>query len=42
MNHVKSANGTLTDLLVPPVRTNSGSPRIPLTLAMMKDPRSDY
>ena len=38
----KNANGTSTDLLVPSVRTNPDSPRIPLTLAMMKDPRSDY
>ncbi len=39
---VRSANGTVTDLLVPSVRTDPNSPRIPLALAMMKDPGSAY
>jgi hypothetical protein len=39
---VKSANGSMTPLLVSSIRTNANSPRIPLTLAMMKDPASDY
>ena len=39
---VKSANGSLTPLLVPSIRTNANSPKIPLTLAMMKNSASDY
>ena len=39
---IKSANGSMTPLLVPSIRTNANSPRIPLTIAMMKDPTSDY
>lgn len=39
---VKSTNGTLTPLLVPSIRTVATSPKIPLTIAMMKNPASDY
>lgn len=39
---VKSANGSTTPLLVPSIRTNANSPKIPLTIAMMKNPTSDY
>ncbi len=39
---VKSANGSTTPLLVPSVRTDANSPRIPLTLAMMRDRSSPY
>lgn len=40
---VRQANGTLADLLVPSVRGNNASPRVPLTLAMLRnDPASGY
>jgi outer membrane receptor protein involved in Fe transport len=40
---VKQANGTFIDLLVPSVRTNANSARIPLTVAMLlTDPASGY
>ena len=39
---VKSASGELTPLLVPSVRTDPNSPRIPLTTAMMRDSGSPY
>ncbi len=39
---VRSANGSTTPLLVPSVRTDPNSPRIPLTLAMMNDRASAY
>jgi outer membrane receptor protein involved in Fe transport len=39
---VRSANGSTTPLLVPSVRTDANSPRIPLTLAMMRDRNSPY
>ena len=39
---VKSANGDLNPLLVPSVRTDPNSARIPLTNAMMSDPSSPY
>ena len=40
---VKQPDGTLVDLLVPSVRTNATSPRIPLTVAMLlQDPTSGY
>jgi outer membrane receptor protein involved in Fe transport len=40
---VKQPDGTLVDLLVPSVRTNLNSPRIPLTVAMLlQDPASGY
>lgn len=39
---VKQVDGTLTDLMVPSIRTNPASPRIPLTVAMLKDPTGDY
>jgi hypothetical protein len=39
---VKSANGDLNPLLVPSVRTDPNSARIPLTIAMMRDSSSPY
>ncbi|MES2694581.1 MAG: TonB-dependent receptor [Verrucomicrobiota bacterium] len=39
---VRSANGSTTPLLVPSVRTDPNSPRIPLTLAMLRNPTSPY
>ena len=40
---VRQADGTLIDLLVPSVRTNASSPRIPLTLTMLRtDPATGY
>ena len=39
---VRQPDGSLTDLLVPSVRTNLNSPRIPLTLAMLQDSASGY
>ena len=40
---VKQADGTLVDLLVPSVRTNAASPRVPLTLTMLRsDPTTGY
>ncbi len=40
---VKQPDGTLTDLLVPSVRTNLTSPKIPLTLTMLRtDPTTGY
>lgn len=39
---VKSANGDLNPLLVPSVRTDPNSTRIPLTIAMMLDSSSPY
>ena len=40
---VKASDGTLTDLLVPSVRTNAASAKIPLTLTMLRtDPTTGY
>jgi outer membrane receptor protein involved in Fe transport len=39
---VKSPSGDLTPLLVPSVRTDPNSARVPLTIAMMRDPSSSY
>jgi outer membrane receptor protein involved in Fe transport len=40
---IKATDGSLTDLLVPSVRTNPASPRVPLTLTMLRtDPASGY
>ncbi len=40
---VRQADGTLVDLLVPSIRTNPNSPRIPLTLTMLRtDPTTGY
>ena len=40
---IKAADGSLTDLLVPSVRSNPASPRVPLTLTMLRtDPASGY
>ncbi|MEN9637141.1 MAG: putative ferrichrome-iron TonB-dependent receptor, partial [Verrucomicrobiota bacterium] len=40
---VKQADGSLLDLLVPSVRSNAASPKIPLTVAMLlQDPASGY
>jgi outer membrane receptor for ferric coprogen and ferric-rhodotorulic acid len=40
---VKQADGSLVDLMVPSVRTNPNSPRVPLTLTMLRtDPATGY
>jgi outer membrane receptor protein involved in Fe transport len=39
---VKAADGSTTPLLVPSIRTDTTSAKIPLTIAMMKDPSSAY
>jgi outer membrane receptor protein involved in Fe transport len=40
---VKQADGSLVDLMVPSVRTNASSARVPLTLTMLRtDPASGY
>ncbi len=40
---VKQADGSLIDLMVPSIRTNASSPRVPLTLTMLRtDPASGY